>query len=71
MEATIILSDLKNNNAKEIFEEWWNEFYNSKSYRDQIAFPYILWKKNIKVSELATLGNNVYRNPKFRIDVHD
>lgn len=71
LEATIILSDLKNNNAKEIFEEWWNEFYNSKSYRDQIAFPYILWKKNIKVSELATLGNNVYRNPKFRIDVHD
>lgn len=64
-EANIIITDLKNKTAKEIFKNWWNEFLKSNSLRDQLAFPYIIWKMNIDMNNITTLGNNVYDNPKI------
>ena len=63
-EANIIVTDLKNKNGKKIFELWWDEFQKSKSLRDQLAFPYVIWKNDIKIDCITTLGNNVYDNPK-------
>ena len=34
--------------------------------RDQLSLPYTLWKNNIKMNILTTLGDNVYKNPKIR-----
>lgn len=70
VEASVIVTDLNNNMSKEILNDWWNEFLSKESMRDQLSLPYILWKKDIKIDELTMLGNNVYKNPKFRIVKH-
>lgn len=68
LECGVIVFDLHNDVGKEILEEWWNEFVNSKSMRDQISLPYVLWKNKIDPKDIATLGNNMYKNEKIRID---
>lgn len=30
-----------------LFDDWWNEI-KTHTYRDQVSFPYVLWKNNIK-----------------------
>ena len=66
-ECGIIVTNLKNNIALDIEKSWWEEFKNSESLRDQISLPYVLWKKNYKISDITTLGNNIYTNSKVRI----
>lgn len=69
-ECTIIISDINNEYAKSILENWWKEYLYSLSGRDQLALPYVLWKNNIKIQDIGTLGNNLYKNPKFRVYTH-
>lgn len=70
LEATIIVTDLKNELAKHLLSDWWNEFISTKSLRDQISLQYIVWKNNLMIKDIAVLGNNLYRNPKFRVNIH-
>ncbi len=67
LEATIIVVDLHNDNAKKIMNKWWNEFNASDSKRDQLSLPYIIWKEGFSISDVGCLGNNIFFNPKFRI----
>lgn len=69
-EANVIVTDLKNDKGKKIFDSWWNEFIDSHSLRDQLSLPYVLWKNRVKVEKLTTLGNNVFDNPKIEVVVH-
>ena len=69
-ECNVIVCDLNNSNAKKIFDLWWDEFNLSDSNRDQIAFPYVLWKLGYSKNDVGCLGYNVYMNPKFRIENH-
>ena len=69
-ECNVIVSDLKNENAREILDAWWDDFKNSESYRDQVSLPYVIWKKKYKFNDIGSLGNNVYKNPKIRIEDH-
>ena len=64
-EANVIITDLNNDKAEKILELWWDEFVKSKSMRDQLAFPYIIWKNGFDINRITTLGNNVYDNPKI------
>jgi len=70
LEATIIVSDLNNVVAKGIFNDWWSELIGSKSMRDQLSLPYVLWEKNITIDKIGTLGNNEYANENFFIISH-
>ena len=69
-EATIIVVDLSNLAAKKIMKEWWDEFLKWGSKRDQLIFPYLLWKNGYSIDDVGCLGNNEYKNPKFRIFAH-
>ena len=40
----------------------------SGSGRDQLALPYIIWKLGYHMSDIGSLGNNLFLNPKFRIE---
>lgn len=71
LECNVIVTDLKNNKAKEILTQWWKELLRSGSGRDQISLPYVLWKNHIPVYQLARLGNNVEKNPKLRKYEHN
>ncbi|MBR2469452.1 MAG: DUF616 domain-containing protein [Fibrobacter sp.] len=70
VEATIIIVDLKNETAKKIMSAWWSELECSNSGRDQISFPYVLWKNGYRIEDVGCLGNNRRKNPKFRTKSH-
>ena len=69
-EATIIAVNLKNEKANVLLKEWWSELYDSGSMRDQIAWPYILWKNRLTLNEVGCLGKNIYENYKIEIVCH-
>lgn len=64
-ECGIIVSDLHNKMAIKIFTDWFSELIITSSLRDQISLPYVLWKKNIAIDKITTLGTNVFQNPKI------
>lgn len=69
-EATVIVTDLKNPSARELYSAWWDEFCRSESGRDQLALPYVMWKLGYSMSDIGCLGNDEYHNPKFFIEQH-
>lgn len=71
LECNVLVSDLKNEKAKKIFNLWWSEFLNSGGKRDQISLPYILWKEGITTDAIGTLGNSVAENSKLKIINHN
>ena len=71
LEGTIIVSDLKSEKAKDLLIDWWNEFYESGSLRDQLSLPYVLWKNNYKVEDIGFLGNNIRKCPKLLFLPHE
>ena len=64
-EANVILTDLKSSEAKRIFDAWWQEFFESGSFRDQIALPYVVWSCGHEFDDIGNLGFHVNNNPKF------
>lgn len=70
-EATVIVSDLKNKESIRLMHEWWKEFTISESLRDQIAWPYILWKNNYTIYSVGNLGENIYENNALEIKLHN
>ena len=64
-----VIARKHNEMCKTIMEEWWKEFM-QYSKRDQISLPYVLYKHHIDVKDIATMGENVYKNPSFRIITH-
>ena len=71
LECNVIVTDLKNEFSKKVLSEWWDEFYESKCYRDQLILPFIIWKNGKNIQDYATLGHNVYKSAKFRIVEHE
>lgn len=71
LECNVIVSDLKSENSTKILDEWWKEFVNSNSMRDQISLPYVLWKLKYNIEDIGNLGNNVRDNPKIQIVKHN
>lgn len=69
-EATIIVSDINNEVSKNLEDSWWNEFIKSHSLRDQLAWPYVLWKQGFCIDDVGFLGNNIYQNYKLEIVKH-
>lgn len=69
-ECNVIVTDLHNEKATEISNQWWEELLKSGSERDQLSFPYILWKNNISLLKVNKLGKNVHRNTKFIVSEH-
>lgn len=69
-ECNILVCDLKSEDAKLIFNEWWNDFILFSSYRDQISLPYVLWKNGYSSNDVGLLGYNVNKNYKIKINVH-
>lgn len=64
-EAAIIVTDLNNCNSKNILQAWYDEFINSGSMRDQLAWPYVLWKNGYKIEDIGCLGKNIFKNNKI------
>lgn len=70
VECNVFAVDLRNSIAKKILNEWWYEIVSSKSRRDQLSLPFVFWKNNIKITDVSSLGNNVYLDSKIRVERH-
>ncbi len=70
-EAGVIVVDMQNKNAMSILEAWWNEFCNTKSMRDQLALPYVLWKNGYQTSDIGCLGISIFKNYTIRLNKHN
>lgn len=69
-QCSIIASDLHNINSIKILNDWWNEYIISKSSRDQIALPYVLYKNNYKPEDVGNLGEDISKNVKVKTNSH-
>ena len=69
LQCSVIVREHNNPTCVKIMNEWWNEFKNY-SKRDQISLPHVLYSNGITVDKVGVLGNNIYKNPSFRIMNH-
>ena len=69
LECNVIVREHHNSICKTIMEQWWEQFEQGLK-RDQVSLPYVLYKNNIEVENIAVLGTNVYDNFDFRISRH-
>ncbi len=69
-EATIIMVDLNNENGVYLLNEWWKEFYKWKSGRDQLALPYVVWKEDLTMDAIGSLGENIREDHHFQVAYH-
>lgn len=64
LEAPIIVREHNNGKCINLMNQWWNEFINNV-HRDQLSLIYILWKNNILVKDVGTLGEDINANYSF------
>lgn len=69
-ECGVIVRDNANVKCYKLMKDWWHEFRESLAKRDQLLFPYVLWKNHIKMDEIGCLGENISNNGKFRMRSH-
>ena len=48
---------------------WWDD-YNTLSKRDQMSLPSVLYRHNMKVEDIATLGTGVENDYLVRVERH-
>lgn len=66
-ECNILVRKHNDKECIQIMNEWWKEFLNSSTKRDQLSFPYVLWKNKKDSNCIFSLGDDVYLNPRFQI----
>lgn len=69
-ECTVLASDLSNTLSIEIMEKWWKEFLDSKSYRDQLSLPYVMWKSGMKYADIGLIGENIFDDNRITVYSH-
>ncbi len=69
-ECTIIASDLQNTTSAEVFDQWWKAFLQSKSYRDQLSLPYVIWKSGMDYNDIGCLGENIFDDCRITVYNH-
>lgn len=69
-EAGIIAANNRSELAEMLLHQWWEEVISSRSMRDQLAWPYVLWKNGLKLGDVGNLGCNIMKNYKVRITKH-
>ena len=63
-EFSIIIRKNHDLELNKLMDAWWEEV-NTFTMRDQISFPYLLWKNNLTIDYIHLLGGNKRDNPRF------
>lgn len=53
-----------------VMEDWWIEF-NKGALRDQLSFMYAMWKNQMTLQDLSSLGENVRQDNRLRFHAHN
>lgn len=67
--CNVIARDHDNPMCKQIMSMWWEEFL-THSKRDQMSFPYVIWRLGLKMEDIAVLGNDVWDEDSLMILDH-
>ena len=67
--CNVLVRDHQSEKYGPLMELWWSEFC-SHAKRDQLSFPYVLYKNGIPVEEVTTLGPNIYEDDGFEVPEH-
>ena len=68
-EFSIIVRAHNNEMCKKLMEQWWEQV-NTYTMRDQLSFPYVLWKNHLDINTVQLLGENWRHNPRFVAKSH-
>ena len=68
-EFSIIVREHNNSELKTLMDDWWKQV-TIYTMRDQISFPYVLWKNNKPIDYIKSLGINWRWNPRFILYPH-
>lgn len=69
-EMAVIASDLSNSVSEKLLDSWWKEYIVTESLRDQISWPYILWRNNFSKEDIGYLGVNYEDKQKWIMKGH-
>lgn len=67
--CNVIARQHGNDICRKVMDDWWFEFM-SHCKRDQMSFPYVVWKNNIKIADIATLGSDVWDSEALFVAAH-
>ena len=67
---TVIIRKTNDDELKVIMSDWWEQITRF-THRDQLSFPYVLWKNGKDISYVYSLGRNIWRNPCFLYYPHN
>lgn len=70
VECNMIVRNNTCETMKKVMQEWWEQFNTHKVKRDQLTLPYVCWKNNIHISDIAVLGENIDDNCAVRFVGH-
>lgn len=62
--CNVLVREHNNPICRKLMTEWWQEVYN-ESKRDQISFPYVLWKNGYHADDVGTITENPWQDSKF------
>lgn len=69
-EFSIIVRKHMHDDCIILMEQWWRQV-NTHTMRDQISFPYVLWKSGKSIDYIQLLGANWRHNPRFNYFTHN
>lgn len=67
--CNVIARDHSSAICEQIMDEWWKEFTN-RCKRDQLSFPYVVWKLGYRMQDVAVLGLDVWGSDALIIHEH-
>lgn len=68
--CSVLVRDHEAPGYEAMMDLWWNEFC-SHSKRDQISFPYVMYKSGIPMEAVTVLGTNIFDNDAFEVEWHE
>lgn len=68
-QCSIIVREHNKINCVKLMDEWWFEF-TRHAKRDQLSFPFVMYKNKIPMDQITTLGFDVYAEDSFEIIKH-
>lgn len=68
--CNVIARDHFNPTCKKLMDDWWQEFM-THCRRDQISFPYVVWKNGLAMDDIAKLGVDVWNTDCLIVNNHE
>ena len=68
-EFSIIVRKHNDSKLQNLMDQWWEQV-NKYTMRDQISFPYILWKNGETIDYIQMFEGNWRNNPRFLHHMH-